>query len=37
MPAADKIGAYRGASSIPLSVWADNYHVGTSFSAVAPR
>jgi Polysaccharide lyase len=32
---ADKIGAYRGASSTPLSVWLDNYRIGTDFSSVA--
>jgi hypothetical protein len=31
----DKIGAYRGAASFPISVWQDGFCVATSFSAAA--
>jgi hypothetical protein len=31
----DKIGAYRGASTFPISVWQDGFCVATSFSAAA--
>jgi len=32
---ADKIGAYRGPSSSPVSVWEDNAVIGPSFASVA--
>ena len=32
-PTADKIGAYRGASTFPISIWQDGFCVATSFSA----
>src|SRR5205823_3243322 len=32
---ADKIGAYRGASTFPISVWQDGFCVATSFSSAA--
>jgi hypothetical protein len=32
---ADKIGAYRGPSSVPLSVWHDAYVIATTFDAAA--
>jgi hypothetical protein len=31
----DKIGAYRGASNFPISIWQDGFCVATSFSAAA--
>jgi hypothetical protein len=31
----DKVGAYRGAATFPLSIWNDNFRVGSSFSAVS--
>jgi hypothetical protein len=31
----DKIGAYRGASSFPVSVWHDGFCVGSTFAAAA--
>jgi hypothetical protein len=34
-PNLDKIGAYRGASSVPLSIWLDGFCRATSFDAAA--
>ncbi len=31
----DKLGAYRGQSSFPISIWQDGYCGATSFSAAA--
>jgi hypothetical protein len=31
----DKIGAYRGASTFPITIWQDGFCVATSFSAAA--
>jgi hypothetical protein len=31
----DKIGAYRGPSTFPISIWQDGFCVATSFSAAA--
>jgi hypothetical protein len=31
----DKVGAYRGLSNVPVSVWESNVLIGTSFGAVA--
>jgi Polysaccharide lyase len=31
----DKVGAYRGPSTVPVSVWESNVLIGTSFGAVA--
>lgn len=33
--AVDKVGAYRGASTVPVSVWLANITSGTTFAAVA--
>jgi hypothetical protein len=33
--ASDKVGAYRGYSNVPISVWIDNVTQGTRFSAIA--
>jgi hypothetical protein len=31
----DKIGAYRGASTVPLSVWQDGFCIGSTFASAA--